>query len=469
VPAVLLTAVATVASLRVASTHANAQRGLDERFHARTENGAEFLASYTADLIARERAQAERLLADERIDRRAFTQVAAAFEFTAAVLLDSEGRVLHVLPHNPAVVGRPLPRTYAYLEAALRGDAAASGVVPSAAADLPVIAVATPFETPWGRRVFSGAYNAGSTPVARFLANAVPIDGADSWLVDQHQQVVASNRSAAATPSSLAAGDAVLARASLVTTGSSYRRGGEKRHYAGVPVPGTPWTLVQSVPEQALYAPIGDGTAARLTIAALCAMTLFTFALFGRLARKERRLAEAVRTDVLTGMHNRRSVEEHLARATASSRRSGRPTAVLIIDVDHFKRVNDSHGHHAGDVVLQAVGTRVASVLRENEIVGRWGGEEFVALLPETAEGDAALAAERVRAAVCASPVRMRGITVTPTVSVGFAASASLDGHELVQRADDGLYRAKEAGRNRVATATAVDLSTAPQPVLSRR
>jgi diguanylate cyclase (GGDEF)-like protein len=102
------------------------------------------------------------------------------------------------------------------------------------------------------------------------------------------------------------------------------------------------------------------------------------------------------------------------------------------------------------------VAARIGGVVRQGEVAGRWGGEEFVVLLPDTTEAEAAVVGERLRAAVEASSVRVRSATVCPTVSVGVAASASLDAAALVQAADEALYRAKQSGRNRVVRAAAL-------------
>jgi diguanylate cyclase (GGDEF)-like protein len=127
--------------------------------------------------------------------------------------------------------------------------------------------------------------------------------------------------------------------------------------------------------------------------------------------------------------------------------RHERTMILLMMDLDHFKRINDTYGHLAGDKVIMDFSSRVESMLRRVDRLGRYGGEEFVVLLPETTSGMAAIVAERIRQAAA------NATEVTPyTVSIGLAASNKADRsvHEILERADAALYRAKEGGRNRI-------------------
>jgi diguanylate cyclase (GGDEF)-like protein len=136
---------------------------------------------------------------------------------------------------------------------------------------------------------------------------------------------------------------------------------------------------------------------------------------------------------------------------TSAAERHKKAMSVLIIDIDHFKRINDSHGHAIGDEVLRELGWRMANVVRAEDVLGRWGGEEFLVLLPQTAEEGAASVAERIRAAASASPVTLAGgASVRATVSIGGATTTRRFDETLVDRADEALYRAKEQGRDRV-------------------
>ena len=158
------------------------------------------------------------------------------------------------------------------------------------------------------------------------------------------------------------------------------------------------------------------------------------------------------RTDTLTGLPNRRHLQEHLMAAASSARRRPETMAVLMIDVDHFKGVNDRFGHDAGDVVLRAIGTRLASACRQEDIVGRWGGEEFLVVAPSTDVAGAAVLAERFREEAAAEPVFVGEETVMMTVSIGSAVGTG-DVDAVLRDADAALYAAKSGGRNRVVSA----------------
>ncbi len=156
------------------------------------------------------------------------------------------------------------------------------------------------------------------------------------------------------------------------------------------------------------------------------------------------------RTDPLTGLANRRALDEELERRIAQWQRRGTVLSLLLVDVDHFKRFNDRHGHQAGDEMLCLVAQTLRDTLREMDVVTRYGGEEFAAVLPETNLTEATRAAERVRQAVANTVVACDGEELHNTVSVGIAqATETDDAVSLIGRADDALYAAKEAGRNR--------------------
>jgi two-component system cell cycle response regulator len=160
------------------------------------------------------------------------------------------------------------------------------------------------------------------------------------------------------------------------------------------------------------------------------------------------------RTDALTGLYNRRHLHEQLTQLGSSSVRHRHSLAVVILDIDFFKRVNDSVGHQAGDDVLKEFTRRFQANKRDEDVTGRWGGEEFLMILPESEIDGAMAAAERIRLAVASTPFAAGDRQLAVTVSAGCAAGAGDDTDNLVRRADEALYLAKEAGRNQVLGAT---------------
>jgi two-component system cell cycle response regulator len=159
------------------------------------------------------------------------------------------------------------------------------------------------------------------------------------------------------------------------------------------------------------------------------------------------------RTDVLTGLYNRRHLEEELARVHSDARRYHDPLGVLLLDIDHFKHVNDTYGHPAGDVVLCAFAQRLRDQLRGGDIAGRWGGEEFLVILPRTDLAGAIHVAERIRQATEATPATAAGQDIRVTVSGGGSVGPGSSVDEMIHAVDTQLYAAKAAGRNRILAA----------------
>jgi two-component system, cell cycle response regulator len=159
-------------------------------------------------------------------------------------------------------------------------------------------------------------------------------------------------------------------------------------------------------------------------------------------------------TDQLTGLHNRRYMESQLKAHLNRAARGGPPVSVLIADIDHFKRVNDLFGHDAGDDVIREFAARLASNFRPRDLACRFGGEEFVVIMPETAASDAMAIAERLRMSVEESPfvigLARDRLEVTCSVGVAIAGPHEVDGDLLLKRADEALYEAKRTGRNKV-------------------
>ena len=162
-------------------------------------------------------------------------------------------------------------------------------------------------------------------------------------------------------------------------------------------------------------------------------------------------LAQMANTDNLTGLANRRYLEDELDRLCARSDRHGGPLSVLLLDGDFFKRINDAHGHHVGDQTLVALAARLTERLRAEDVIGRWGGEEFLVVLPDVDRRGAETAAEALRAHVADRPLDTGAGPISLTISLGWAFKAAEDtAEDLLRRADAALYEAKAAGRDKV-------------------
>ncbi len=171
-----------------------------------------------------------------------------------------------------------------------------------------------------------------------------------------------------------------------------------------------------------------------------------------RLEDENRRLSKLSSTDELTGYPNRRAVLERLQQEIARSVRYGTPLAVVLLDLDHFKQINDRYGHLVGDAVLRALARLLRRCRRDTDLIGRYGGEEFLMILPNTDRQGGALLCRRVRDQLQANPVRVTRDLLRITASFGVAELGAGCGttEELLETADRNLYAAKAQGRNRV-------------------
>ena len=205
-----------------------------------------------------------------------------------------------------------------------------------------------------------------------------------------------------------------------------------------------PWAIIDSHNDPRwLYSLVG------MAVLATCMVMCFLWFLVVEL---ERELAEQARTDSLTGALNRRAMEETALRETSRSIRYGYPLCMIVLDIDHFKQLNDTRGHAAGDRALQALVASIRPLLRTNDLLARTGGEEFTILLPDTTAASGFIAAERVRQAVEALEIPFESGAIHITVSAGVAQlDPSQGGWEIMmRRADSAMYEAKERGRNAV-------------------
>ena len=171
-------------------------------------------------------------------------------------------------------------------------------------------------------------------------------------------------------------------------------------------------------------------------------------AAYDEIENKNKLLKEASRTDPLTGLMNRRRLFERLEEELVRAKRYNEPLSVAMVDIDHFKNVNDSYGHQTGDRVLKAIANQLFTNARDVDSVGRYGGEEFLILMPKTDKTGAVVYAERLRAAIESLPIE--GLESYVTVSIGVTSYSKETLLELVDKADKNLYLAKDNGRNRV-------------------
>jgi diguanylate cyclase (GGDEF)-like protein len=243
----------------------------------------------------------------------------------------------------------------------------------------------------------------------------------------------------------------LLARLPQPKSGNfSYQEQG-RAHFLNVRyIPELDWYLFVDKPEEGALAGIRHTLYLNLLICALITgVVLFLVYLVTR--RFQLRIAALATTDVLTGLPNRRGFDLLAAQALQESIRDKSPLSTLLIDLDHFKQLNDTHGHLAGDEVLRGFARSLQGNLRQSDIICRWGGEEFILLLKDTGSSTARQLAEKIRQQTEQELFQFNGVNLRVTTSIGVTelhGDDSLD--RLIARADRALYRAKQSGRNRV-------------------
>ncbi|HWJ50586.1 MAG TPA: diguanylate cyclase [Solirubrobacteraceae bacterium] len=298
-------------------------------------------------------------------------------------------------------------------------------------------------------------------PLGRYLASVVPLSGAGAYIVDQSGMVIVSNAPGQAPARALLAIDPDLARAaghSSEGTVDSRTRG--ESWFASRPIAGTPWRVVLTAPSSLVFQAIRGPSqwVPWILFAAFAILGLAALAMFDRLIASRRRLTRlnreldrVARIDSLTEIHNRRHVEEALRAALGTARRHGSDLALLLVDIDRFKDFNDSRGHLAGDRALRHVAARLADSLRVEDVLGRWGGEEFIVVLPGADAECAVMVAERLRAHIASSDLDISAAeSCLLTVTIGVSCWVDQDAEDLINQADTALYRGKADGRNRV-------------------
>lgn len=453
VAGVLLCVLFAVVALAVYQTERNDRQNLRDQLQLRADIAETFLRTYVTELLARERSMAEEQLSAQEIPEATFDSVIRAFGFEAAVVLDPSGKLIQVYPAKPELRGSEMLSHYVHLRGALATGTAVSDVVPSAAKSAPIIGFATRYDSANGPRIFSGAFDVRATPLSAYMKNVLELSGGNVDLIDARGIIVSSSRSLTPLISSLDSIDPLLSQALKADGPAEYDTARGRKLFAERKVAGTPWRLIISVEQKTLFAPLA-GHRRWLPWAlfgGFCMASVLAAYLLMRLRAVGQMHARLARVDRLTELPNRLHLEEHMGRLLSAAVRHGRPFSVFIADVDHFKRVNDTYGHKVGDEVLRALSTRMAKALRAEDMLGRWGGEEFLALLPNTTEEGAWVVANRVRTMASSSPiVTSTGEQLTVTISIGCATTVGAQDESFVQRADEALYSAKELGRNRV-------------------
>jgi diguanylate cyclase (GGDEF)-like protein len=458
-------AVIAVAGIAIALTAAQAEgrNAVQATFQLRADIASRFVETYVTELLQNEQHAATLQLGGALTSTDAFEAVNDAFGFQAVVLLDNRGDVLAVAPPSAKLIGTNIASRYPHLASAVAGHAAVSNLALSAALGIPVVAFATPFTASDGaRRVYSGAYEVGDTPLANYLANAIPYAGHQGFLLDANGDIVTSSPSLSeSTIHSLTKVDPTLG-AAIATEPNGTIQGTDQTYFVERSVPGTPWRVVVTVPTASLFAALSGAALwvpwvlyALFSLGLAAGLFFFFRYLDGRdtLDRLHLDLDRLSRLDSLTGLFNRRHLDEQLTALLSTARRRQEPVSVLLIDVDHFKRVNDTAGHAGGDSALQETARRLRDVVRAGDLVGRWGGEEFLVLLPNSDAAAALVLAERLRTAVSATPIDLGHESVTITISIGVASGINVAEDLIVRAADDAMYESKRLGRNRVSQA----------------
>ncbi len=414
----------------LAGSQASSRKGVAGRLEARTNYTATFVSIYVRDLLARDRSAALSWFATPRVNRATLARAASALGLRGAVLFDGRGRPIVSLDGSARSIDRMLVSRYSGFASAAAGGSRVSLV----GGPTPAVSFAVSYQTLSGPRVFSGAYAMADTVLPTVLANVLTTQSHwRAYLIDPSGTRL------------LAAG-----RGGVEDAPVDFR----------APVKGTTWRVVVEDPASQLYGFL-NGPGRWLAWVALMGLAMAGLAisvLIPRLARRRRQLtllnAELARlaaVDPLTGLRNRRAIDEYLHDALSVARRHDLPLSVLVIDVDHFKNVNDTLGHRSGDAVLYHAAHVLDGALRTEDAIGRWGGEEFLVVLPGTDEEGALHATERLREALAADQpedARVHGLAVTVTIGVAEWRGEEMD--ELVSRADGALYIGKSSGRDTI-------------------
>jgi diguanylate cyclase (GGDEF)-like protein len=314
-----------------------------------------------------------------------------------------------------------------------------------------------PYPTARTRPASPGAYPQSVNLLPIFVAQTTALRAHHVLLVDGGGGIIAASPSDSAR--TLGATAPALARALEHAWHGEAKIAGTPSTFVAAPVDGTSWRLVIAVPNDELYASIGGWAlwlpwivfaVVAILATAVLALLIRSYSERARLEILSTELARAARTDTVTGLGNRRALQERMAQASAYAERYREPLSVLMIDLDRFKQVNDTYGHRMGDEVLRAVAEAMRMVFRASDVYGRWGGDEFLAVLPSTDSDGARGAGLRLCESVSTIDFSKYGLSEQITLSVGCASAVGVPASDLVNEADDSLFLAKRAGRSRV-------------------
>ena len=449
----------------LSDSQATNRSGMAARLQTRVQFAAGFVSIYANDLIGSQRAQALNWFAGPAISQSTLDRDSAALGLRAAVVLDARGHVIRTATTAPGPLVDMLVARYADLGGTFAG-LDASGVALTDIGGTPMLSFAVVYQTPSGRRVFTGAYAMSESVLPTVLGSVLSNHGWQAYLVDPREGLLTAIADRGPQASSLAQADPRLWAAARRADKGSYDSPQGRQYFVTAPVAGTSWRIVLRDPEAQLFTFLnGAGrwlawlAIAGLAVAGLAIIVLIT-RLHGRreqLTRLNTELARLAAMDPLTGLRNRRAIEEYLHDALSAARRHDLAVSVLVVDVDHFKHVNDTLGHRSGDAVLAHTARVLDGALRTEDAIGRWGGEEFLVVLTSTDETGAVRATERLREALALDQpdeARMHGLTVTITIGVAEWRHDEMD--ELVSRADSALYLGKASGRDNVQVSSPV-------------
>jgi diguanylate cyclase (GGDEF)-like protein len=447
-------------------------QGLEERRRAgvREREEARRLVQLFAGEHRRSVSDARRLLfllaqgpTVRRADREAcatlfLSVVEASPDFTNVVLTDRAGEVAAAAHPGPVS-----PEHRALVDAALASTFAVGPIRLPERASVPTFAVAHAVRPigPGPRRALLATLDLGWVAREMEVIGLGPLTRATLW--DATGRVLLRHPD----PEGLAGEDASSTEAWRIVqasggegTAEADGEDGVRRLYGFTRLAedaGAGRVLALGVPTEAAFSTLRRLERRNLLLLSLLTALGAGVALLGgeRLVRVFARMQSMAERDALTGLPNRRRLRQAGEEEHRRARRFGHPVAALLLDLDHFKQVNDRHGHGAGDDVLREVARRIQATVREIDVPARYGGEEFAVLLPETGLDTAREVGERIRLAVMSTPMETRKGPIPVTLSAGVAALEAGRGDlgSLLEAADKALYQAKAAGRNRVEVA----------------